>query len=218
MNNQQYEKLATDLRELAREIPLHWGAIQNDQADSKLNMFDIDNFAELKAAVSKMNDYDKNYWKRRWYIWQCSQCDEYLFYCNDNVEHNPNRKDKSWDVRIDGKYVFDIKGTVIPQYMRDDAEGIISNPLKMVEFFYDNQSKGVRFDIQNRLFVVHHSFVDEAREFYLRCAWDSKRKIYREFVERINDISFINTHNVKAGVIFILEKTKGMVEYKICGL
>lgn len=218
MNQLQYERLANDLRELAIDIPLHWGEVQNDQADGKLNMFAIETFAELKAAISKMTENDKDYWKRRWYIWRCSQCDEYLFYCNDNVEPNPNKKDKSWDVKIDDKYVFDIKGTVIPKNMRNNAESVISNPMKMVEFFYEKQSTGVRYDIQNRLFIVHHSFVDEDREFYLRCAWESKQKIYREFIERIDDLSFINTHSVKAGVIFILERTKGMVEYKICGL
>ena len=113
---------------------------------------------------------------------------------------------------------FDIKGTVIPQSMRDDVESVIRDPRKMIDFFYDQQSKGRRYDIQNRLFIVHHSCIVPAREFYLRCAWQSKRQIYKTFCINAENISFYRTHNVIAGVIFILEREKNKVDYSIFGI
>lgn len=181
-------------------------------------MFAIASYAELERQIAHLSDDKKNYLRRRWYLWKCSECDEYLFYKNDNVEKNPNRYDKAWDVDIHNGYRFDIKGTVIPRAMRNDVTGVLQDPVPMVNFFYDEQSTGRRYDIQNRLFIVHHSFVAPEREFYLRCVWQSKDNIYREFCDRIENIHFIETHNVKAGVIFILEREKNRIEYSFSGI
>ena len=102
--------------------------------------------------------------------------------------------------------------------MRQNAEKVILDQREMLDFFYDEQSKGRRYDIQNRLFIVHHSFVDPIREFYLRCAWGTKRKVYKIFCDNVNKINFIKTHNVLAGVIFILERKLNNLETKIVGL
>ena len=218
MNQKEFDKLSLDLRNIAKNIPLHWGRVQNNRFDDNINMFELHNYEELESAIAKLDDNHKNYLRRRWYLWKCSECDEFLFYKNENVVKNPDRYDKAWDIRIDGKYDFDIKGTLIPREMRDDVDIVLDNPLSMVNFFYDKQSTGRRYDIQNRLFIVHHSFIDPEREFYLRCAWQSKDKIYKQFCENVDSIQFISTHNVIAGVIFILERQKGSVEYVISGL
>lgn len=62
----------------------------------------------------------------------------------------------------------------------------------MIRFYYEEQSRGRRFDIQNRLFIVHHSFVDPNREFYLTCAWESERNIYIIFSKNVGEIEFLN--------------------------
>lgn len=218
MTQPEFDILSNDLRALAVKIPLHWGAVQNNRVDDNINMFAINSYAELERQISHLSDDKKNYLRRRWYLWKCAECDEYLFYKNDNVEKNPNRYDKAWDVRINGSFEFDIKGTVVPRDMRSDIEHLIANPKKMIEFYYDKQSTGRRYDIQNRLFIVHHSFVATEREFYLRCAWQSKESIYKHFCEIITQIDFTESHGVKAGVIFILERQKGKVEFVISGL
>lgn len=218
MNQLEFNNLSADLRLLASKIPLRWGAIQNNRTDDRINMFSIHSYLELEKNISNLPDSKKDYLRRRWYLWKCAECDEYLFYKNNNVEKNPNRFDKAWDVRIEGVYDFDIKGTVIPKEMREDADKVIHNPLSMVNFFYNKQSTGRRYDIQNRLFIVHHSFIEPEREFYLRCAWQAKENIYKLFCDNINDIEFISTHNVKAGVIFIIEREKGKIEHIIDGL
>ena len=218
MTSREFDILSNDLRSLAVNIPLHWGAVQNDLTDDRIDMFAIDSYSELERQISRLPEEKKDYLRRRWYLWKCSQCDEYLFYVNDNVEPNPNPCDKTYDVRINGNLDFDIKGTVIPQSMRGDIEGVLRDPRKMIDFFYDEQSTGRRYDIQNRLFIVHHSFVNQSRELYLRCAWRSKRSIYREFCQKARSITFYKTHGVISGVIFILEREKNKVQYRIFGL
>ena len=218
MNVQQFNKLSADLRLLASNIPLHWGGVQNNRVDDQINMFGIQSYEELEKAISALDDYSKNYLRRRWYLWKCAECDEYLFYSNPNVEKNPDRYDKEWDIRIDGRYKFDVKGTVIPRDMRDNWEEVVEHPEAMIDFFYDRQSTGRRYDIQNRLFIVHHSICDERREFYLRCAWGSKKNVYERFIQNIDNIHFYKTHNVISGVIFILEPQLKNVECRIMGL
>ena len=218
MTAKEFEKLSLDLRKLAKSIPPNWGQVQNNRSDDKINMFSIDSYEDLKKQIEQLSEPEKNYLRRRWYLWRCSECDEFLFYINNNVEQNPNRYDKAWDVRFSSSIAFDIKGTVIPRNMRNRVEYLIDNPQEMIRFYYEEQSRGRRFDIQNRLFIVHHSFVDPHRELYLRCAWESKRKIYRIFSENIDIIQFFEYNNVLSAVIFILEREAGVVSYKICGL
>lgn len=218
MTAAEFTTLSSDLRILSSKIPLHWGRVQNNYVDDQINMFSINSYADLEKNISHLTEEQKNYLRRRWYLWKCSECDEYLFYINPNTEKNPNPYDKEFDVIINNKYKFDIKGTVIPKDLRRDVNDVINHPEGMIKFFYDKQSTGRRFDIQNRLFIVHHSFIDQRREFYLRCAWNAKKIIYKEFCDKIDNIKFMNIYNVKAGVIFILEKEQDHINYKISGL
>lgn len=218
MTTAEFTTLASDLKILSSKIPLHWGSIQNNYVDDQINMFSITSYTDLERNIAHLTEEHKNYLRRRWYLWKCSECDEYLFYINSNTEKNPNPYDKEFDIIINNKYKFDIKGTVIPKDLRRDVNDVISHPERMIKFFYDKQSTGRRFDIQNRLFIVHHSFIDQRREFYLRCAWDAKKVIYKAFCDKIDHIKFSDIYNVKAGVIFILEKDTEHIDYKISGL
>lgn len=218
MNANQFQKLSTDLRSLARIIPLHWGAVQNNRFDANINMFEIETFEQLENAIKNLSPELQNYFRRRWYLWKCAQCDEYLFNLNPNVEPNPNPRDQTYDIMFDGEVGFDVKGTVIPRSFRNDVEGCIRNPQQMINFYYDKQSTGVRHCFQNRLFIVHHSFIQPEREFILRCAWGSKENIYRIFSQNFSKIQFRECHNCKAGVIFILERERGKVSFTIDGI
>lgn len=218
MTNEEFNTLSSDLRILAKNIPLNWGRVQNNKNDDKIDMFSIQSYDELEKTIMVLPDIEQNYLRRQWYLWRCSQCDEYLFCVNNNVEANPNPYDKEWDIRFNRSISFDIKGTIVPKSMRLEIEPIIKNPEKMIRFYYDEQSKGRRYDIQNRLFIIHHSFVDPIREFYLRCAWESKRELYKYFSENIDQIKLIEYKGVKAAVIFILERTREVVSPEIYGL
>ena len=146
--------------------------------------------------------------RRRWFLWRCSKCDEFLFNTNQNVKPNPNLKDQSYDIEFnnDPMLRFDVKGTVIPRKFRNNVDEILSSPQEMLRFFYDEQSTGTRNNYQNRLFIVHHSFRNQNREMYLRCFWDLKIKIYTDYCSKVNaGSSFFNYKNVISDVIFILE-------------
>jgi hypothetical protein len=68
----------------------------------------------------------------------------------------------------------------------------------MINFFYEEQSRGVRNDIQNRLFIIHHSYRAQERELYLRCHWEFKLDLYRVYSLRIAASSnFIKYKNPK---------------------
>ena len=131
-------------------------------------------------------------------------------------------RDKGYDIAFDEGIRFDVKGTVIPKQMREASPscvaGLMAHPLPIIRFYYDKQSHGRRFDMQNRLFVVHHSFVDEHRELYLRCSWRTKREAYREYARNIGRIAFREWQGCKASVLFIVERRRGVAEWMIDGL
>ena len=222
MDSQQFASLSQDLRRIAKNIPLNWGHIQNNDYDDQLsrvcNIFDIMSLDEFEGYIAGFDDDHKSYYRRRWYMVRCADCDEYLFYCNPGVEHNPERRDKEWDIRINQHYKFDVKGTVIPRSFRENWEEVLNDPREIVKFYYDKQSQGVRYDMQNRLFIAHHSLVDLNREFFLRCAWGTKANVYKTFVDNSSDIRFMTYKGCTAGVIFLIETERNHVHYKISGL
>lgn len=217
MTHQEYLQLSSDLQQLVKNIPLHWGAIQNDGMDSKIKMFQINSFTALENTIQNLSEANKNYFRRRWFLWKCAQCDEYIFCMNNNVTPNPNPRDQAYDIEFNNnsQLRFDVKGTVIPKKYRDNIDAVIQDPTEMIRFFYEEQSYGVRANIQNRLFIVHHSFRDSAREMYLRCHWDYKVNLYKEYASEISPTSnFIEYKNVKAGVLFLFENLDKTISHK----
>lgn len=222
MTGSQFQTLSADLRKVAPQIPLKCGHIQNNTYDNELkvycDIFEVMSLSDLCSYISHFDENHQTYYKRRWYLLRCADCDEYLFYKNKNVEHNPIRFDKEWDIEINNHIKFDIKGTVIPRDFRNNCDSVLANPEQIVQFYYERQSRGVRFDMQNRLFVAHHSLVDVNREFYLRCAWGTKDKVYKKFIENAEHIQFLNYEGCTAAVIFIIETERNVLQCKIAGL
>jgi hypothetical protein len=216
MTQIEFIKLSNDLQKLARVIPLQWGNIQNDGTDNQINMFQIHSFEELERQIANLSDNSKNYFRRRWFLWKCAQCDEHIFCQNNNVIPNPNFKDQDYDIEFNNNtgLRFDIKGTLIPKEFRNDVNAVLKDPSKMINFFYERQSKGVRDHIQNRLFIIHHSYKNQDREMYLRCSWSYKQTIYKLYSERVNlDSNFVNYQSVKADVIFIFENVDNTITH-----
>lgn len=221
MTQNEFDVLSNDLRTVAREIPLNWGHIQNNIYDNELkkvcNIFNIKTLSELNRYISQFDNDHQVYYKHRWYLLRCADCDEFLFYKNDNTEHNPDRFDKKWDIKICNRFLFDVKGTVIPKSFRNQWDDVIENPQQIIDFYYERQSKGVRYDMQNRLFIVHHSLVDENREFFLRCAWKTKEFVYKIFVDNIEKIKLNKYDKCDVAIIFIIETALNELQYKIVG-
>ena len=217
MTHPEYLQLSSDLQQLIKTIPLQWGAIQNDGTDHKVDMFQISCFAELEIRIQNLSEEDKNYFRRRWFLWKCAQCDEYIFCTNHNVTPNPNPKSQGYDIEFNGnpQLRFDVKGTVIPRKFRDNIDAIIQDPTEMIRFFYEKQSRGVRDNIQNRLFIIHHSYRNPEREMVLRCHWDYKTDLYKEYASKISSASnFIPYQNVKADVVFLFENLDKTISHK----
>lgn len=208
MTQNQYEQLALDLQTLARIVPLNWGSVQNNGTDTKINMFQINSFNELEREIVNLSENDKNYLRRRWFLWRCAQCDEHIFTMNNNVTQNPNPRDQNYDVEFNNNphLRFDVKGTVFPRSFRANINEVLQDPTNMIKFYYDEQSKGVRNNHQNRLFIVHHSHRAQEREMYLRCHWEYKQQVYLEYSSRIAlNSNFVNYQNTKSDVVFIIE-------------
>ena len=219
MTNSEYLTLSKELQYLVKNTSLTWGRIQNNKTDNKIDMFNCANYQDLLIKSKNLDDDEIEYFKRRWFLWQCSRIDEYLFYKEKNVKKNPLAKDKTWDVIFNNFLKFDIKGTVVPKILR---KGFSLNSLfekKCIDYYYRNQSKGVRYYNQNRLFIVHHSFKNEKRNIFLRCHWDLKVNAFNEFNKLITGSKVKLIHNKKENTfskcIFIIESQKDGFYFKI---
>ena len=142
MNSIQYHQLAPTLQNLSKRIPLRWGAIQNDRTDSKINMFTMHTIEDLEYSLSGQAESVKDYFRRRWFLWQCAQVDEYLFYKESNVKSNPNSRSQEYDIEFndDINLRFDVKGTVVPRSLRERFNYTMER--EIIEFYYRNQSTG----------------------------------------------------------------------------
>lgn len=210
-----YQSLSKELQQLCKSAPLQWGQIQNNKTDNLIDMFSCKNVDDLEFKIKNLKSETQNYYRRRWFIWKCSMVDEYLFTQLASVKSNPIKKDKNWDIAFSDKYKFDLKGTVVPKMMRSNFD--INLEEELISFYYKNQSKGVRFGEQNRLFTVHHSFKKQDRSIYLRCHWELKEKAYSTFnlLLKENKINWISYKNAISKCIFILESKDNEFYFKI---
>ena len=218
MLQQNFINLTKELQQIVKQIPLHWGKVQNDETDAQLNIFKIDDYATLENAIANFDHETKNYFIKRWFIYKCAVCDEHIFCLNENATPNPQKRDQTYDIEFNKNALlrFDIKGTLIPKQFRNNVEEVINKPKILINFFYEQQSKGVRNSFQNRLFIVHHSFKKQEREMMLRCHFDFKIKAFHSYATTVNTTSqFMQYENAIADIIFIIENTDGSFEWKI---
>lgn len=215
MTSKEFETLSKDLQNLIKKIPLLWGKTQNNKTDAQLNFFKLATWSSLEIGIKNLSETDKNYFRRRWFLWQCARCDEYLFYKNTNVTKNPNKRSQEYDIEFNNNVNlrFDVKSTVIPKRFRENIN--FKNTQKLVDFYYENQSKGVRYNLQNRLFIVHYSFKNQKREMYLRCYWALKEKAFKAYAKAIPQyMKFVEHNKAIADCIFIIEQEDGTFEYR----
>ena len=76
MDRAQFASLSQDLRRVAKDIPLRWGHIQNNNYDNQLrqvcNIFAVMSLDELEGYIARFDDDHKNYYRRRcvWFVVQ----------------------------------------------------------------------------------------------------------------------------------------------------
>lgn len=220
INEAQFLLLSQGLSQVAEDIPAKWGRVQNDQDDDALkpfcDIYTVMSLQELERHIAGFGPKRQQYYKRRWYSVRLADCDEYLFYRHPGVEHNPEQRSKEWDIQIYGNLLFDVKDSRIPAGFTYPA--VLGETQRLIKSYYDNQSDGVRFSMNNRLFLVHHSLCAPGRELDVRCAWDVKRAAAARFIQNVDIIRFHTYKRCTAGVIFFVETEPGRVGYLIDGL
>lgn len=209
----KFNELSLHLTNIAKHIPIRWGRIQNDRTDAQINMFEHETFESLDEVIQNLHIDSQTYFKKRWFIWKCSQCDEYLFYRHQDISPNPNVYDQSWDFEFfnDDNLRFDLKGTLIPREIRNRIEGVYPDHMEVISFNYNQQSKGVRNHMQNRLFLIHMPFQWQL-ENRLRANFNAKRTIIDLYVKHIRDFgnyNFYNFQDCKSDIIYLRELNNG---------
>ena len=220
MTESEFNVLSEDLKRLATTMPLDWGEVQNDSMDNLTDIFRISSYGELERFVAPYAENTKNYARRRWYLYKCSECDKYLM--ANNGSKTPvtlgGSRNSGYNITI-GDHNFGMYCTVIPSFfMNNTIESLLARQEDIIDSYYERQSKESRNKIQNRLFIVHHSLIDSRREMILRSAWNAKRVLYRKFCDSIPDIRFYETHGVIVGTIFLIEKELNKAKGVIYGL
>jgi hypothetical protein len=149
--------------------------------------------------------------------------DEYIFYSKQNVAGNPEIG-KEWDIRFYNRLFqqFDLKSTVLPKKYRADAEKYINKPEVIGYDLYVHQSKSVRYSENNRLFLIHHSFITPYDELDLRLNVKFKDEVITEYIKRLKKPSYkffelsayMNSDPI-FDIIYLIENLDGSLEYKI---
>lgn len=221
ITEEQFTSYTNDLNEHISDLAnIFWGGKQNDADDKLTAPYRIKDYNDLLEKTQNLTQSLQNYAKNRYFKFRCAMCDEYLFDCNEEVQHNPVFNDRSWDFAIRG-HKFDLKGSRIFYDM--DPRYAIENPDQLITRLYSDQSRDSRFGINNRIFLIHHSFIDRKRNDILRCKFDFKKKAIRQFLDDFGQPG--KTHfypimkngtytNSYATVIFIIENENGTLEVK----
>jgi hypothetical protein len=210
ITEEQYLQIRAELLKI-KELPFGWGGRkQNNSDDDKINLFNIFSFNDLINKTSEFDKQTRDYYIKRWFIIRISDCDEFLFNQLPETRKNPNKYSKRFDFIIKG-FEFDIKGTRVPFKFKDNIKNVYENPKQIIEFYYQEQSTGRRFGLQNRLFIVT---IDEDKyfdEIFLRRDFNIKKKAFIEYIQKLRqDWKFyeinINGKIYLSDIIFIIKK------------
>jgi hypothetical protein len=212
--SEQFVALTQHLNSLCHVVPYQWGRTQIKEFDRKLpKLFEYQTYDELNVGIDLNvvrglipDDEDqKNYYRHRWYVYRCSLGDEYVFKSLPNIA-------------AAGRYNLELKGAVCLREGKDDPKYMFRVPLAMIDALYKQESIDFhsRRRLQNRLFLVHHSFINQARELMLRVAFDEKTTIFAEYAKLFSNPAhklFDYYYSRKADIIFFVEREDGTLEY-----
>jgi len=203
-----------DLRSYAKKHTLNWGSIQNNFQDSNLNIFNVNSSEQLENQIELYCQHlpqdDINYIRKRWFSFMCAKVDEALFTSYPNCNPNPNDKDHNWDFIINNKYKFDLKSTSLPPKF----ELSLIKTQDLIKYLYHKQSDGTRYNIQNRIFLVHTSYKDISRTNVIKTAFKFKHDIIGQYLN-LKDRIYYQYKDTYVDVIFIYEDTQGQLKAKI---
>jgi hypothetical protein len=152
----QLQQIETELKKL-QELPA-WGTKQTDDWDKHSNfVYDLPTYNELMSKLSALsqgqafNDYVIN----RWFNTLSAQGVEQIFCRHSGVLAHKNKYDKLVDFTVHG-INFDHKTSVFPKGFGKTLAEAQANPLELIHWLYQYQSRQGRFHTDNRLFLVLH--------------------------------------------------------------
>jgi len=212
ITEEQFNLLILELEKI-KHLPLGWGGRkQNNSDDDKIDLFAINDLRTLAEKIKNFDDSTKQYYIRRWMIIKISDCDEYLFDQFKETEHNPDKYSKEYDFIIKG-FKFDLKGTRVPVKFKDDISNVINKPQQIIDFYYEQQSRGRRLGMQNRLFIVTIDENNYSEELKLRLDFDIKKKAFEKYINEFNigrNLFQFNYQNkiLFADIIFIIKNNE----------
>lgn len=225
ITKEEFNSLSAHLQSISSIVPYKWGRMQSRDIDRRLpKLFEYETYQELNDAIQynvnrrilSDNDDENNYYRHRWFVYKCSLVDEFLFYSLPDVvgiDKNP-----WYDITFLNRFNLDLKGTVMLKQYKDDPEYVFRNPLALIDSFYKEQTQDFRYRrrLQNRLFLVHHSFISPAREPYLRTLFTVKARIFEEYAKMLMNpehkiYDYMNGR--KTDIIFLIENADKTISY-----
>ena len=210
INEKQFEELKGELCKI-KNLPLGWGGRrQNNADDDKIDLFSINTYAELTEAIKDYDESTRKYYLKRWYVIKVADCDEYLLSTLPNTERNPDKYSKRFDFIMNG-HKFDIKGTRIPLKFQGDFNRAYKAPINLIRFYYYEQSRGRRYGVQNRLFIVTVDEDNPENEIYLRRDFETKLKAFKKYLRKLKpnrNLFYLDFDGdqLDSDIIFIIKK------------
>lgn len=218
MSNEFFREIEDELVGTIMKYPnskIDWGCVQNNEMDKKTKPYSIYRFRDLKLKLNRMVDsFDKMYLFCRWFRYWCAKCDENSFCWKGKAIMNPKQSDKNWDIKFNhvknvDDIEFDVKSTRMPKdFTKEEKDFYQNNPEKLIEWFYQNQSKGERNAYQNRFFIIH--LADDRRtENIKRVSFDKKRVLIDKYFQSIESgehlpyTLVVDGHKVISDVLFV---------------
>lgn len=164
MNSEELNSVQTELKK-RHEFPYRWFRQQNDRWDSLSNfIYAIKTWEDLQKEIYVLSKKEKlpfqeffQYASNRWYNFHSAEAVESVFknliVLNQGNQKEIWKKDREKDFYLSG-IPFDHKTSVFPKGFRREFFEAKDHKHELIEWFYKNQSRGKRFHLKNRLFVV----------------------------------------------------------------
>lgn len=203
-----------DLARLEKQLskrlayPYVWGKKQDDDFDRQTSfIYNCRSFLQLQHMMANLSPNLQQYALNRWLNFWSAQGIEQIFATHKSVLPNPNPTDKCVDFWLDG-IAFDHKSSVFPKGFGRDIDFALQNKTLLIDWLYQNQSRGGRFHYKNRLFVLLYSHTGAHWRLKARISL-IKRHIDDYLNHFCPDNLYHFTHNgqaVYADVIWVLQR------------
>ncbi|AFM06000.1 hypothetical protein Fleli_3686 [Bernardetia litoralis DSM 6794] len=138
----------------------NWRRKQNDIWDKQTNfIYKVRHFQTLENHLKDSFKENPNfeeiriYALNRWYNFWSAQGIETIFCSYPNVKPHSDPYHQFIDFWID-EIPFDHKTSVFPKRYTQNIEFAKKNPIDLLRWLYENQSKQKRFHLRNRLFLI----------------------------------------------------------------